>query len=49
MAVDGGFDTELGDVVDIGNSDLDNVCDIRTLEDTAGPGDAQLDKILVIE
>jgi len=49
VAVDGNFDNEVGDVFNIENSDLDNVFDIRTLQNTAAPGDAQLDKILVIE
>ena len=49
VAIDGSFENEVGDVFNNENSDLDNVFDIRTLENTAAPGDARLDKILVIE
>ncbi len=49
VAVDGSLENEVGDVFNAENSDLDNVFDIRTLQNTATPGDAQLDKILVIE
>ncbi len=49
VAADGSFANDVGDVFNIENSDLDNILDMRTVEDTAAPGDAQLDKILIIE
>ena len=49
VAADGSFADELGDVFNLENSILDNIFDMRTIEDTGAPGDTQLDKILVIE
>jgi len=48
IAADGSLDNEVGDVFNIENSNLDNIFDIRTVEDTGAPGDTRLDKILVI-
>jgi len=48
VAADGFLDDEVGDVFNLQNSNLDNIFDIRTVEDTGAPGDTRLDKILVI-
>jgi len=48
VAADGSFVDEIDDVFNIENSNLDNIFDIRTVEDTGAPGDTRLDKILVI-
>ena len=48
VAADGSFGDDVGDVYNLENSNLDNIFDIRTVEDTGAPGDTQLDKILVI-
>jgi hypothetical protein len=49
VVADGVFTDELGDVFNAENADLDNIFDIRTIENTGAPGDTKLDKILVIE
>ena len=49
VAPDGLFTDELGDVFNSENSDLDNIFDMRTIENTGAPGDRKRDKILVIE
>jgi hypothetical protein len=48
VAADGSFENEVGDVFNLENSNLDNIFNIRTVEDTGAPGDTRLDKILVI-
>jgi type II secretory pathway pseudopilin PulG len=43
------LDNDVGDVFNLENSNLDNIFDMRTVEDTDAPGDTRRDKILVIE
>jgi len=48
VLADGSLADDVGDVFNLENSNLDSIFDMRTIEDTGAPGDARLDKILVI-